>query len=501
MLRPHRWLWLLCCVGLMAAAAEYAFTSSAWSLLAALQAIACAALAWSLGRSHHDGANHQRVIADLRTAAPNLSKASFDSAKVAQQAHKAAAETKSAVELVTAAYDSATVASNAVDAAVQAAQQTQAAARGYAEVLRSVEGDLEAMTASSRNVEERVGELSRAVQTIQDAAVTIQQIATQTRLLALNAAIEAARAGETGRGFAVVAAEVRKLADVSSNQAKSIAGQVSNIFALNSSAVSAAHTTSETTDTTAVKVKGLVVRVSETVDAVDTIVERLEVAGASSTTLKGTTKTVAEVAGGLVMVMGRLGDMSQASGDRVSASVEMLLSGMAAEGVDSDHSRFMTLARQVAADASKTLESALATGKLRLDELFSPVYEDIAGTDPPKKSVGWDRFTDRAFPPIQEPLLEQGAAYSIVVNKDGYCPTHNTKFSKPLTGDYGKDLAGNRTKRIFTDKVGQACARHAGVLVQTYLRDTGETMHDVSVPVYVQGRHWGAVRVGYAAAA
>ena len=159
------------------------------------------------------------------------------------------------------------------------------------------------------------------------------------------------------------------------------------------------------------------------------------------------------------------------------------------------------MARKVAADAAQLLEAALEAGKLRSNELFSPTYADIAGTNPPKKAVGWDHFTDVSFPAIQEPPLGQGAAYSIVVNRDGYCPTHNLKFSKPLTGEYDKDLAGNRTKRVFTDKVGQACARHTSILVQTYLRDTGETMHDVSVPVYVLGRHWGAVRVGYAAAA
>lgn len=84
------------------------------------------------------------------------------------------------------------------------------------------------------------------------------------------------------------------------------------------------------------------------------------------------------------------------------------------------------------------------------------------------------------------------------MDSNGYAPAHNSVCSQPPTGDPATDLAKCRHKRIFNDPVGAKGAKNQKPsLFQTYVRDTGEILADLTMPIMINGRHWGGVRIGF----
>jgi methyl-accepting chemotaxis protein len=145
-------------------------------------------------------------------------------------------------------------------------------------------------------------------------------------------------------------------------------------------------------------------------------------------------------------------------------------------------------------------DNAIDGGQLTVADVFDRDYAEIKGYDfggKPKYHTRYDAFTDRGVLVFQDKFLDhKDFLFAVGVDENGYLPTHNTKFQKAVTGDPTQDLAGNRTKRKFDDPVGIAAARNTEPsLVQVYQRDTGETMWDVSSPIFVKGKHWGGFRV------
>ncbi|MCP3874568.1 MAG: chemotaxis protein [Desulfobacteraceae bacterium] len=142
----------------------------------------------------------------------------------------------------------------------------------------------------------------------------------------------------------------------------------------------------------------------------------------------------------------------------------------------------------------------LESNALSFSQLFDTFYIPIPNTHPQKFHTAYDRKTDEILRIVLDKYLDfdKKLIFVVAVDRNGYVPTHNSKYSKPLTNDADYNVKNNRTKQLFNDRTGLAAARNKNqFLLQTYSRDTGEQFYDLSVPIFIKGKHWGAIRIGY----
>jgi methyl-accepting chemotaxis protein len=144
------------------------------------------------------------------------------------------------------------------------------------------------------------------------------------------------------------------------------------------------------------------------------------------------------------------------------------------------------------------------SGRITVSDLFDDQYKPIAGSNPQQFMTRFVTLTDHLLPGIQEPMLQfsDKIAFCAAVDRNGFLPTHNNRFSQPQGSDPAWNNANCRNRRIFNDRTGLAAGRNTKpFLLQTYRRDMGGgnfvMMKDVSAPIMVQGRHWGGLRIGY----
>jgi methyl-accepting chemotaxis protein len=454
-------------------------------------------------------------------------------AAVSRQA-RSVAELDSAIQQVAAGAGEAAAAAEA--GAAHAGDLTRLAADGRRD-LASIHLRLTEVEATARQTEARVNLLLAEVGAIGRIAATVGRIAGRTTILSLNAAIEAAHAGAQGAGFAIVAQEVRRLADQASASAREISDIVSRL---------------ETgVDTTGRAVKELAGAAATASDAAGLAEQRLDSMYGLLTDVAGVVAQTSETA----VAQAALAEEMAAAAEELRQQAETVASTAGAMGQRSNGTQteaaYSALARfryggqfewaldlaQACADAAGRMITAFdpdyteIKGPLigRLGRLFDVSRVPDTGFDPPKYMTPTDEQVDKQVIALLDELIApvRSRIASIgVVDLNGFALAVPSFVCQDWTGLPEQDTQNNRIKRIFDDQVGLRAARvglqhaeavpsrasradflRAGVdpdqtggdpfLVQTYARDTGLVVMDISVPLFTQdGRRYGAIRLG-----
>jgi methyl-accepting chemotaxis protein len=396
----------------------------------------------------------------------------------------------------------------AVDATVSvssgAAREVAASRRRLGQVADDIQG-LVGMVGEGEGL---LQDLVAALDRVAKVAAGIDAIAKQTNLLALNATIEAARAGEAGRGFAVVAGEVKALARQTSGATAEIGETLKDLGAQAERLIaqtrrSADHARGVGDGTAAIG------EVFDTIEGVVAEVEReAGRIGSETGMIKGACarllQSVHASADGVKESSAHLDSARTLLKDLLSAG-ERLITITAESGAETVDTPFIRHVATLAEEISALFEAEVDAGRVAMADLFDEAYQRLPNTDPPQFMTRFVPVTDRLLQGRLDRALEfdRRIVFCAAVDRNGFLPTHNTKYSRPQGNDPAWNAANCRNRRKFDDRVGLAAARNRKpFLVQTYRRDMGggrmALMMDLSAPIVVKDRHWGGLRLAYA---
>ena len=410
---------------------------------------------------------------------------------------------KTAQTMVTANHDIAG-ASKAVQSATLAAVGEITQSRTAVET--AVQHIAELIEAVGR-IESRLGAVSSALSQVAKVSGSIEAIAKQTNLLALNATIEAARAGAAGRGFAVVASEVKSLAEATrqathqiGDTVRGLDGEVGHLIGESGEASGRAKNAGEG----ASQIQDIIARVQ---DGFTRVGQEIDAVARAATSNLGHCDTVIEELSHLVKGVDLSSTDLRHADDRVAkllGTSEDLIALIADSGVQTSDTPLIRVVVDTAKRIMTAFEDAIARGEIGLDQLMDENCREIRGTDPKQYMTDYVEFTDHILPEIQDPIqkFDPRIVFCVAWAKGGYLPTHNPNYRLPQGKDPVWNNANCRNRRLFNDRaVKKVAANTKSFLLQTYRRDMGGgnfvLMKDLSSPIYVRGRHWGAFRMGF----
>ncbi len=359
-----------------------------------------------------------------------------------------------------------------------------------------------------RAIHEKSSAIEEILTEVRKSNDQIASIAAQVNVLAMNAKIEAARAGVAGKGFAIVAEAINDLSQKTTSAAEEISASIQNMANWMSQLQQGAEVSAQRaatllergqeSDKALNSIESQVSKVWSSTqsihDQVTTADQAIERCGPSMSQIDDSVRSVSE---GVKVTSERVDNLIVQSESIVQSSLEL-------GGIPPEEQRLITLVQDLAGQASQEFDAGLSSGRITPDEIFDTNYFPVPETDPQQHMAKFTRFTDRVLPAIQEPALEQDPriVFCAAIDRNGYIPTHNVKFSKRQGTDAVWNASNCRNRRIFDDRVGLKAGRNESpILIQVYRRDMGGgkfmLMRDLSAPISVQGRHWGSMRLAY----
>ncbi len=373
--------------------------------------------------------------------------------------------------------------------------------------IRGAGNRVQDLAAWVQSLDTRITAIEKTLESVRSSNDSISSIAAQVNILAINAKIEAARAGDAGRGFAVVAAAINDLSHKTARAAGGIDDHIStlveNVVDIRAQATEAAGNAGQVLDEAEETDRSLTAIAAQvrTIHGEATAIH--ESAGKTGAAIGDFQASFSAMGHELEDTATGIRQMRRQSNGLVDRAENMIQASVGLGGRSPD-ARMISEISTLVAEVARSFETGLREGRISLGELFSHDYTPIPGTNPEQVLAPFTLFTDQVLPPIQEPALEidKRVVFCAAVDKNGYLPTHNLKFSRPQGPDPDWNMANCRNRRIFDDRVGLKAGRNTEpFLLQIYRRDMGGgkfvMMKDLSAPIFVQGRHWGGLRLAY----
>jgi len=394
--------------------------------------------------------------------------------------------------------------------------------------------------------QETVTGLLENVQRTHNRLLGIRRLAQTSRLLALNAAIQAAHANSPA--FSVVAQEMRRLADQTESLATQVEADLKQMAEAGEQSSLALKEMAATAESTAAdagqaaqglgEMKGLIA---------DTSMRAQSIAAVAQEQAAGTESLAASAEALSRDINASAESLALTSELSTSDLVEQAHAALSHYVIGSHNDEMRTLAEQVAVSLELAVESCVAEQGIAPDLLWRTDYRELKGSSvrrlqrlfdvskvppegftPPKFETSYDSLVDEALIRVLDQAVQRReVSFISVLDINGFTIAQPSTACRDWTGIPEQDLTGNRIKRFFSDKASLKAARVGfpsyyldrerlswqeqalarmwqeprpavrPLLLQSFARDTGEVVMDLAVPLYVVGRRWAVVRMGY----